>query len=282
MIPVSRLDPGEQWDQNLLDRLFTNKLYPTGLTFQHHLGYPATPGAVVMIPGRYWAGKESEITTAIGRYGWVLAIRTSDEEDLFDISGVEHPNLLWWLQSPRVDRTYHARLIPLGFPPHFNDLPARLEPKTLNVFLSAQCTHRRRKAAFAALQDIPNSLVNPTQGFTQGILRTDYRNHMAAARIAPCPSGPVTAETFRVYEALESHTIPLADDQSPSGSQGLWNQLFPTAEFPRYTDPDRLPALIDNNLTSTEVANKVTAWWIDQKRTIARALRADLQALGAL
>ena len=53
MIPVGRLAPKDQWDQNMLDLLFDNDLYYTGLTFKRIEGYPHTDGAILIIPGRY-------------------------------------------------------------------------------------------------------------------------------------------------------------------------------------------------------------------------------------
>ncbi|WP_043737699.1 hypothetical protein [Nocardia asiatica] len=285
MIPVVRLAPGNQWDQNLLDRLFANQLYPTGLEFERFDAYVKADGIVLIVPGRYWAGHEHEISEALSRYRWVLAIRTSDEEDLFDIKALQHPNLRWWVQTPRTDEDYGtARLIPLGFPPHFNDL-GEMPERTVEVFLSAQNTHTRRVEAFSALaRDNHVQRVTATEGFTQGLHPEEYARQMCGAKVAPAPSGAFSPDSFRLYEALEAHTVPIADDISPAyDSAGYWERLFPGAPFPILRDYADLPGYITDVLSDyPRIANRAAAWWMGHKRGLARALRKDLEDLGAL
>jgi hypothetical protein len=282
MIPVVHLEPGDQWDQNMLDRLLSGELYPHGLQFENAAPWPDASGIVLMIPGRYWHDGTDEIAEAIARYQWVLAIRTGDEEDLLDIRKIAHPNIRWWVQTPRTDRDYDARLIPLGFPPHFNNLfgPNRV----LDVFLSAQCTHERRVQAFDALPEGPRRHIEPTEGFTQGLRPSDYARWMCKTKVAPAPSGAFSPDSFRLYEALEAHAVPIADDISPAyDSEGYWERLFPGAPFPILRDYANLLGYINDVLTDyPRIANRVAAWWMGYKRGLARALRKDLGLLGAL
>lgn len=282
MIPVGQLAPGKQWDQNMLHRLFANELYPTGLEFKTCFGYPVGQGCVLIIPGRYWAEHADKISEAIRLYRWVLGIRTSDEEDLFDIAKVEHPNIRWWTQTPRTDREYDARLIGLGYPPHFNKLHDR--DRLLNVFLSAQDTHGRRKECFAHLEGLRFSRIHQTAGFTEGLNASEYTECMCTGKVAPAPSGAVSPDSFRLYEALEAHCVPIADDVSPSyASQGYWRRMFPDAPFPILTDYGQLSELIDEALGDwPRNANRITAWWMQTKRQMSKWLREDLHALGAL
>lgn len=284
MIPVGRLAPGEQWDQSLIDDLFENRLYPTGLEFKCRMGYPNEPGCVLVVPGRYWHQHTDQITNVIKRYDWCLGIRVGDEEDLFDIREVEHPNLKWWVQTARPDRDYgDARLIPLGYTPHFRNQPAEPPTKDLPVFLSGQNTHQRRKEAFSVLSG-QGWVVEPTAGFTQGYTQSKYAAVMRSTRVAPCPSGPASPESFRVYEALEAHCVPVADDVTPAyESQGFWRHLFPDVPFPVYTDSEQLPGYCRDQLEGWPAnANRISAWWMRQKREMTYWLKGDLKALGAL
>ena len=287
VIHVGRLAPTRQWDQTLLDRLFDNTLYPTGLQFKRSEGYPNAHGCILIIPGRYWFEHTAQISEALATYDWVLAMRTSDEEDLFDIQKIRHPNIRWWVQTPRVDRTYgvFTRLFGVGFPPHFNNLPADAPVKDLDVVLSAQCTHPRREEAFQSLERVQtNSLIQPTEGFTKGLAPAAYVDAMMRAKIAPAPSGPASPDTFRLFEALEVHAVPIADDISPGhGSSGYWRRLFPDAPFPIFENYEDLVPLIEDQLLDwPRSANHVAAWWIRQKRTYAHWLREDLKQLGAI
>jgi hypothetical protein len=286
---VGRLAPAvSQWDCNMVWRLLDGSLYPHGLNIRLCEGYPHTTGCVLIIPGRYWVGQYMKISEALTRYDWVLAFRTSDEEDLFDIQRVWHPNIRWWVQLPRTDRDYgDARLFGSGFPAHFNKLPAQ-PVKDLDLFLSAQCTTPRRKQAFEAFRQVhqPNMLVDETPGFTLGMPPAEYVKCMSRAKIAAAPSGWFSPDSFRLYEALEAGAVPIADDHScrwDYDSRGYWRRLFPDAPFPIIADYTNLQAVVDDVLTGwTGIAGEVSSWWAAQKQVYARWLREDLEAVGAL
>jgi hypothetical protein len=276
-IPVGRLAPTKQWDQNMLDLLFANDLYYTGLNFSRHEGYPIADGAIIIIPGRYWHEQANQISECIAKYRWVLAIRTGDEEDLFDPERVFHRNIKWWVQSPKPGHDYgDARLIGVGFPPHFNDI--EFVERGTGVFLSAQNTHDLRNQCFAALEplDVPK-VIHPTTGFTHGMDKSKYVTCMCAAKIAPAPSGPVTADNFRLFEALEAHTVPIADNKD------FWLTLFPDAPFPIVDNYEQLPGYIRDQLEEWPAnSNRITAWWMHQKRQLSKWLLEDLMDVGAL
>jgi len=287
MITVGRLAPFDQWDQNMLDLLFANELYATGLEFKRVDGYPVkADGCVLIIPGRYWFEKTNAISEAISRFEWVLAIRTGDEENLLDPEKVYHPNIRWWVQNPKVGFDYPegSRFMGCGFPSHFNQLTQ--QERDTDVFLSAQNTNARRNECFTALGELRrgNKIVEPTAGFTQGMEPADYAVKMCATKIAPAPSGPESPDSFRLFEALEAHCVPIADDLSPkSDSEGFWRMVFPDAPFPIITDYRDLPGYaMDQMALWPANANRIAAWWMAQKRAMAKNLNADLQLLGAL
>jgi len=285
MITVARLSPGDQWDQNMLDRLFANQLYHTGLEFKRSFGYPNNvDGCVLIIPGRYWHDRCNEISEALHRYDWVLGIRAGDEDDLLDPYKIYHHNIRWWVQTPHTDKDYDgARRFGVGYPPHFNNL--HHQDRDTDVFLSGQNTNSRRQQCFTALERVQaTKMVEPTPGFTKGMAPAEYALWMCAAKVAPAPAGPKTPDTFRLYEALEAHTVPIADDITPAYySAGYWRSLFPDAPFPIFTSYADLPGYIGDQLAAWPAnANRITAWWMHQKRAFTRWLLEDLEALGAL
>lgn len=284
-VPVVRLAPHRQWDQALLDDLLSGDLYPHGVEFERLDAYPReNSGICLVVPGRYWADRTAEISEAIAKYRWVLAFRVGDEEDLLNTEEVVHASLKWWIQTPRIDRDYGgARFLPIGYTPHFRDLPT--VEKSADVFLSAQRTHARRVQCFEVLaRSRFADNVHPTDGFTHGMKPADYAQAMAAARVAPAPAGPVSADSFRFWEALESHAIPIADTYSPAdGDYGYWERMHPDAPYPILRDYQDLPGYIEDALADyPRLANRIAAWWIAQKRAMALNLREDLQSLGAL
>jgi hypothetical protein len=289
MIPVGWLAPTGHWDANTLERLFRNKLYPTGLEFKRHEDYPNTVGCVLVIPGRYWNNNTSDINEAVARFKWVLAIRISDEENCFDHTKIQHPNIRWWIQTPRADVDYgDAYLFGVGHTPHFNELPADPPGKPLNLFISGQNTHVRRHQCFEACANVEPSnvttLIRPQKAFTDGYSPAEYARHMTHTKVAPAPAGPATPDTFRTYEALQAHCIPIADDITPAyDSEGYWRKVHPDTPMPVIVNYSDLLGYTNDALTAyPRAANRVAAWWMREKRRMGRRLRDDLKALGAL
>lgn len=287
MIPVGRLAPSGQWDTNMLAQLFANRIASTGVEFKTVDGYPNTDGCVLQIPGAFWADHYDTINEAIDRYKWILLFVTSDEEARFDINQLDHPNILFWQQTPRADRDYNATLFGCGWTPHFNQLPDNPPRKDLDVVLSAQNTHLRRNEAFAALEHVQHTkLINPTDGFTKGWTPASYADVMMRAKVCPCPAGTFSPDSFRLYEALEAGAVPIADDVSPRegyDSRGYWRSIFPDAPFPIFEDYADLSDIIDDVLSDwTHIANDVAAWWINEKTLYANWVVDDLKNLGAL
>lgn len=285
-ITVTRLAPGNQWDCNMLDRLFANQLYPTGLEFRRVDGYPNhVDGCILIIPGRYWHQRANEISETLSRYDWILGIRTGDEENDFDPYSVWHNNIKWWVQTPQVGHDYDegTRFFGVGYPPHFNHL--KPSERNVDVFLSAQDTHERRTECFAAVGRAKGTkMLHRTAGFTQGMDKDEYALWMRSAKIAPAPSGAVSPDSFRLYEALESHTVPIADDISPThDSSGYWRMVHPDAPFPILDKYEQLPGYIEDQLKEWPAnVNRITAWWMRYKRQMSQWLREDLTELGAL
>lgn len=287
-ITVGRLAPDKQWDCHLLDLLFENKLYPTGQTFDRVEGYPETDGGILLVPGRYWADKMPEIEDAVAAYRWLLLIVTSDEAGLFRVEDLEEPsNVRFWVQTPNTaDQTAVTRYFGCGFPAHFDDLPSEPPDKDIDVFLSAQNNHSRRAACFDKLHELQDVTKDITQtaGFTEGLSRQEYAHLMTRAKVAPAPSGVYSPDSFRVYEALESHAVPIADDVSPVyDSAGYWRKLFPDAPFPILTNANDWLGYAEDTLRRyPSINNEVAAWWMKTKRMYSHWLLEDLEALGAI
>ncbi len=267
----------------MVDHLLSGALYPHGLDLENVEAWPDADGIVLIIPARYFVDRTVEISEAISRYRWVLAFRCGDEEDLFDISQVRHPNIRWLVQTPRVGKDYgDARFIPIGYPPHFSGL---IEAgKSLDVVLVGQRTHERRDQAFDALTHVVRpKYVQATDGFTKGLQPAEYAHLMTMAKVAPCPAGPASPDTFRACEALEAHAIPILDDIAATGDgYGYWERMFPGSPLPILTDYASLPGYIGDALADyPRNANRITAWWIAQKRAMGAWLREDLAALTA-
>jgi hypothetical protein len=203
------------WDMEIVKRLFSGQLYTTPYTYEFaQLEVSAVPngltGAVIVLPATYHVNDVERLNAELAKLDWCLVILTSDSERKFPADKLKHPNMKLYMQSARKSDE-PDRFIPLGAPAHiYDNLPRHKISAASRLFdwiFAGQVTHDRRRQCVKQLKDMvgkrapanehPTILVE-TGGFTQGIADEEYCRYMAAAKVAPCPSGPVTPESFRL------------------------------------------------------------------------------------
>ena len=247
-------------------------------------------GAVVVCPARYHT--PDEINELIHPLPWVVVILTSDEESTFDSTAIDHPNIRMWVMTPRPDRPYRegTRFIGEGSRPGTRDMLRRIgnPARTRDVFLSAQSNHARRDQLFAALEARAHRWtvdLNRTDGFDQGYPREDYIGRMATTKVAPCPSGPATPDSFRLFEALEAGAVPLADMTAPYEypDDGYWEMVAPGHPFQTVPHWNEVGKYVDAELADwPHNANRCSAWWQQTKRRMRLDLLDDVAAVADL
>jgi hypothetical protein len=275
------------WDQAMLEALFSNDLYPVpGFEFvssECGVEWPVD-GVVVVVSGFSHAEDVERINELIGRLGWVLLVVTSDEEGLFPVNELRHPNMKLWLQYPHPERTYptNATFIPCGWPPGTKEVLwafRERDERHHDWFFAGQVTHERREECVAHLRDIPNGYLVETDGFAKGLPRGTYLSYMRDSKVVPCPSGPHTPDTFRLYEALEAGCVPIVDTWPGGGFQpptGL------PAPFVTHTW-GVAPAMVEEICTRYPSSSiECFEWWQATKRRWAHVLASDLTELGAI
>lgn len=272
-------------DQHLIDLITVDSRYAHDTEPP-----PAGDGAVVVCPARYYT--PAELNDLIRPLPWVVLLLTSDEESTFDVNAVDHPNVRLWVMTPRPDRTYPAgtRFIGEGFNAATRDLLRQTNnPKrTTDVYLSGQDTHRRRHELFDKLESSVRGWrkdVTRTEGFGQGYERAEYLGRMAAAKVAPCPSGPATPDSFRLYEALEAGCVPLADMTAPGTypGRGYWDMTHPGAPFQQVAHWHEIEKYVAAELVDwPNNANRCSAWWQQTKRRHRLDLLDDVAAVADL
>jgi len=262
------------WDQALLSDILSHGIFER---------IDSEGGAIVVIPGPYQAGYINKINDHLGQYKWVLLFITSDEEGKFPIEKIDHPNIKIWVQYPKQGRHDRYGKLPLGYTTETRKNLVCTE-KTLDVFYSGQLSHKRREmcsnALYKAKGKIKNMYILDTPGFSQGIKPDYYMANMSNAKVAPAPAGPVSADSFRCYEALEAGAVPIADQISLAGDKNYFNYLFGSVPFPTINDYKDLPGYMDDVLKAwPEIAIDVQAWWIKKKRDLRWEFVADIEKL---
>jgi len=288
MLDVVWLAPSGM-DQIMLRDLLEDKLWSPvrGYSFRHVESFDDAlrEDIILVLPGAYH--DVDTINREIRKFRSVLIMLVSDENNIFPVEDLKHPNMKLWIQTPRVGRDYgDARFFGVGYGEAKKWKDVQVLPTKSAIFISGQDTHKRRHQIFDKLDRYKSSHrdliceVKRTEGFTQGMPPSYYFTMMKSTMIAPCPSGIVSPDSFRVYEALECGAIPIADDLSPQyDSKGYWAQLFPDTPMPILGDGN-LKGIIDTELKNySSRRNVIFAWWQQQKRQYAYDLKEDLSSL---
>lgn len=233
---------------------------------------PKTDKAIVLLPARHHAGLEKQVNEQLNRVNNCVFFAMGDEEADFEIEKIEAKHI--WVQNPHPDRHDNYNRIGTGYPPQIKEFsPEEMPKKKLDLFFSGQVTHERRRLMMQVLepQNRKTWYLNSTRGFTQGLSPAEYYEGLQSARIAPCPSGAVIPDSFRLFEALESMTIAIADEVNPSGTitsywDWMFNDLTPFIKIQNWSDV--IGYMNDAFNDYHNLLHKQTAWWIKYKRDL--------------
>lgn len=242
----------EFWDQTLIKSLLKD--------------LPESERTVVVVPGGI--NTPQEINQVIKPFKKVLIILTSDESVTFKTDELAHPDMIVYTSYPRLpDHTRLDRFLPIGTP----KMPI-IEPETKKLpwFFAGQVNTQGREQLASKLREMSGGKLIETEGFAQGLEYSEYIKWMNLASVIPCPGGPQSPDSFRLYEALELGCIPIATNPE------FWEMLFGDVPFPVLDAWDALPDLINNLKDRPEQNNISQAWWIRQKRQLRYNLEDDL------
>ena len=266
----------DKWDYGLLKEIFDKyKISQVKVT-----SIPKKDRGFVVVPGPQNLGHEEDVNYQIQNLSRVVLFITGDEEGMFDIDKINHPNAEIWIQYPHEKHNGYNKL-PIGVPQHLKNLVPEYPSKDNDLYFGGQITHSRRQQLAKAIQTMPNALFKPTAGFAQGDKPIDYYRTLASAKVAPVPSGAIVIDSFRFYEAIEMLCLPIADRIDPNGnSLNFYNYLFgydlPVTHVSNWSELHKLaPKLLDHYPTNM---HKIVTWWIKYKRDLGIKIMRQLNA----
>lgn len=273
-------NPGEtpkgKWDYGLLEEVFE----------RNHIeqievdSIPEDDRAFVVIAGGGSAGKEKTINEEIVKLNKVVLFITSDECGLLNVDLIEHPDIDIWVQTPFPKHDRYHKLF-LGAPIHLKENKPEYTEKKYDVYFGGQITHQRRQELAGIMSHIKNALYRPTDGFAKGDSPKDYYLNMASSRIAPTPSGAVTMDSFRFYEAIEMLSLPIYDIKDAFGVERdyygyVYGNLVPA---PSTKNWNHLQDIVDDTLEQYPAnLHKVVSWWIKYKRDFSYKIMDQIYA----
>jgi hypothetical protein len=256
----------DKWDYGLLKEVFDkysiDQIKVTSI--------PKVDRAFVVVPGPQNLGHEDDINKEIQNLSRLVLFITGDEESRFDISKINHPNAEIWVQYFNESNKQYNKL-PIGVPQHLKQFIPDYPIKDYDLYFGGQITHSRRQQLAKAIKTMPNTLYKPTEGFAQGDQPIDYYRNLASARIAPAPSGAVTIDSFRFFEAIEMLCLPIGDSvDSKDRDIDFYNILFeeniPVSFVSNWADLRFLVPELLNQYPKN--MHKVVCWWIKYKRDL--------------
>lgn len=281
-------------DQGLLHNLFMRRLWMPAnpSTFIYRMGWNELPddaeGAVVVFPARFNTEPRhlTELNADLAKLKWVVLIITSDEESSFDWQNVKHPNMKLWVSTPKSNQGGADLYFGDGYRTEAPDIlryyRKQALTRPLDWFFAGQRTTNRRNQCADAIQGRTDGYSFMTQEFASGLEYPDYLKHMASAKAALCPSGAVSQDTFRFYEALEAGAVPIADTVAvnPETNPGrYWEKLYgenpPFKLIDNWSDLSSVLKEITDTYPVTN--NRVFAWWQNYKRNLAYTLEDHIR-----
>lgn len=289
------------WDQGLLEALFANDVWsPPGWPEFHHIEWVRTAleadgsldsswfvgPIVVVLPARHHANQVKWVNDLLSRFPSVLLVLTGDEDHEFPINELRHPHMKVWQMTPAPNPPWGDRVIGSWWPPGIRE-EYRKDPeapyKGLDWFFAGQNTHYQRERCVEALQTLSGGKLVETAGFTQGEPQDEYWWDLAEAIFVPCPAGPCSIDSFRLWETLEAGSIPIVGTRSSAGDEiTTLEMMAPGHRIPTLSNWDSLAGMIEGLSPNwLAITNRTFAWWQAYKRQVAYWLRDDLRELGA-
>lgn len=277
-------DARSSWDQQIVLKL------TAGDDYQHGKAVPLGEGAVVVIPGQHHVLHAAPLAEQIARLPWSLTIVTSDEEALFPVELLPHDekHAIWGQYRARPE---FDRVIPIGAAPGTTEILDKIGnvPRMGDVFFAGQDTHERRHELLDVMKEMAcdtrlygNVTWAATTGFRQGLSQDRYLAAMRDTRIAPCPSGPHSLDSFRLYEALAAGCLPVIEQRTPHGDEiEFWDTMFGDNPLPEVYSWQSLPHLLDQLADGIwrDARDEVQDWWHRWRADLTREFAATIERL---
>jgi len=236
---------------------------------------PETDRKVIVIPGAYQWDVIPEINKRLAEFEKIMVFVTSDEECKFNVKALKHPDMIVYSQYGNEGIAF-----PIGYAPDTHEfLKAQgRKKKDIDWFFAGQVTHYRRKVMIKIAENIGGGTVYKTDGFGKGMEKNVYLEMLNRSKVALCPPGPVSQDSFRLYEALEAGCIPIIDDVSPlmATSNNYLYHLLPGAPFPIFSDFVEFPKLMKSSRNNEYLNDSSFAWWINYKFRLKNMLKSKL------
>jgi len=299
----STVPSDDYWDMELIKDMLAGKFGRdvNGYEYERMSDKASLKHGIVIFPARAQLDCLDRLQAYIDNMDWVVLMIVGDEEALFKFEELQHPRMHIYVMSPRKQARYlrdNVSFLGTGYSPAVRHLDFIPPVKDIDYFFAGQVTHERRQIMNKYIRSLEgdtnwNGKYLATTSFTSGLDPEEYIETMARAKVAVCPSGPETPDTFRLFEALECGAVPIADTRVPSNKNNAdfgddyWEFFFgEPVPFPVITDWGNLHGYIQDVLDNYDaISVKVATWWNNYKYIMTSRLSNiiyDLSGLDAI
>ena len=201
----------------------------------------------------------------------VFLIHLGDESGIYDVSEIYNNCDYVWRTfcSNKYFKNKNISCIPLGYKSGIN-FKKEEDRRYKWAFIGTPHKSSRHDLLFQ-LSNIKPSFSYKTKKFNEGIIGVDEMNKvLSSSQFIPCPNGFVHPETYRLYEALECHCIPIVEN-----AYKYYDRLFPENPFLKIDKWKEARNMIEN-FTTNEIKNKSNEckkWWSDYKKNLQNIIK---------
>lgn len=251
------------WNTYLLEQILEGEEHIVG-----QIPDDADTGVVIIQSWRYI----DEIGANLNKLKSCLVIKTGDEEYNFDTGRLVGENRKVFCQYPG-NRQGVDRYIPLG---QSREVPKFDNDRTYNWCMMGQITDPLRVRIAEQTRKMNDGYSIETNGFARGLPFDMFCEVLSQSKASICLPGGHSADSFRLYETLESGAIPIAFHTA------YHTQLFPNGvPFPVLDDPMRIPATVRYCVDNfDELSVKCADWWQNEKADLRKAIYTTAEELG--
>ena len=180
----------------------------------------------------------------------------------------------------KVDRVFQ---LPLGYNPGFevpaSEIPSSKRPLAWSFL--GQVGKATRPECIRALLGIRPNLWLATDGWNSGGVTTseqtantfstrEYIEVLKDSAFCPCPMGNVSQETLRVYEALQTGSIPLLERTPVMDAHRLLLGEHPLPTFSNWDDACVFMEQLRESPTELDaLQERCILWWLQYKRSLS-------------
>jgi len=264
------------------EQFFLYSLIKDKMKVDHNGNIDGLEGAVINLRGNDNMQHVDQINADIAKLKWCVIVITGNEDSTGFYRLIKHLNCKIWVQTPRGsdEADYY---LPFGYPnDYIVGAKSVEEGRRYDWFFAGQVSHSRRKQCVEVLRKMQNGRLVETSGFGTGLDYPEYVQETLQSKVIPCPGGPMTPDTFRVYEALESGCVPVLDYTGGHWNYDgdYWRKVFGVHPLPVIHDWKDFPIQLEQILKYWPTYQvQVATWWEEKKEQIVNDLFSQISEI---